>query len=167
MLHLPMLFIVRIDRLSARINMSMPAGAIRIAGKLQARLYRLSGGRLGGKSARKPVLVLTTTGRRSGQPRSTVVLYKADGDNIVVIGSNAGNERAPAWGLNLGANPEAEVQIRSERRRVRARVAEGEERAQLWSRMNSDYRGYDEYRVRTNRDIKVFVLEPHPAASTL
>jgi F420H(2)-dependent quinone reductase len=115
---------------------------------------------LGGKFSGKPVLLLTTTGRRSGEPRSTVVLYIADGDNIIVIGSNAGNERPPAWTLNLLAHPDAEVQVRSKRRRVRARVAEGDERAQLWSRMNDHYTGFDNYRARTDRDIKVFVLGP-------
>ena len=148
-----------IDRAYARITMSVSASAVRASGKQQARLYRLSGGRLGGKMIRKPVLLLTTTGRRSGQSRSTVVLFVADGEDIVVIGSNAGNERPPAWALNLLANPDAEVQIRSERRRVRARVAEGDERAELWSRMNDGYRGFDDYRARTNREMKVFVLE--------
>jgi deazaflavin-dependent oxidoreductase (nitroreductase family) len=151
---------MRIDRAFARITMSIPASAVRARGKQQARFYRLSGGRLSGKYARKPILLLSTTGRRSGQSRCTVVLYMADGENIVVIGSNAGNERPPAWALNLLANPDAEVQIRSEQRRVRARVAEGDERAELWSKMNDEYRGFEDYRARTNREIKVFVLEP-------
>ena len=149
-----------LDRAFARITTSIPVSAVRASGKLQTRFYRMSGGRLWGKFAHKPVLVLTTTGRRSGQSRSTVVLYMADGENIVVIGSNAGNERPPAWALNLLANPDAEVQIRSEQRRVRARVTEGDERAKLWSRMNDEYRGFDKYRERTNREIKVFLLEP-------
>jgi deazaflavin-dependent oxidoreductase (nitroreductase family) len=149
-----------LDRAFARITTSIPVSVVRASGKLQTRFYRMSGGRLWGKFARKPVLVLTTIGRRSGQSRSTVVLYMADGENIVVIGSNAGNESPPAWVLNLLANPDAEVQIRSEQRRVRARVAEGDERAKLWSRMNDEYRGFDKYRERTNREIKVFLLEP-------
>jgi F420H(2)-dependent quinone reductase len=149
-----------LDRVFSRITTSIPVSAVRASGKLQTRFYRLSGGRLWGKFARKPVLMLTTTGRRSGQSRSTVVLYMAHGENIVVIGSNAGNEGPPAWALNLLANPDAEVQIRSEQRRVRARVAEGDERAELWSKMNDEYRGFDDYRARTNRKIKVFLLEP-------
>jgi deazaflavin-dependent oxidoreductase (nitroreductase family) len=151
---------MRVDRAHARITMSLPASAVRVSGKQQTRLYRLSGGRLGGKCARQPVLLLTTIGRRSGQPRSTVVLYTVDGENIVVIGSNAGNEREPAWALNLLANPDAEVQIRRENRLVRARVAEGDERTELWSRMNDGYRGFDDYRERTSREITLFVLEP-------
>lgn len=155
-----MLRAMRTDRAFSWITRTLPESGVRASGKFQARLYRWSAGRLGGKFSGKPVLLLTTTGRRSGQRRSTVVLYMADSDRIVVIGSNAGNERPPAWALNLLANPDAEVQLRSERRQMRARVAEGDERAQLWSRMNDHYTGFDNYRARTDRDIKIFVLAP-------
>jgi deazaflavin-dependent oxidoreductase (nitroreductase family) len=84
----------------------------------------------------------------------------ADGERMVVIGSNAGNERPPAWALNLEANPEAEVQVRGARRNVRARIAEGEEHDELWRRMNDQYAGFEHYRERTDRHINVFVLEP-------
>jgi deazaflavin-dependent oxidoreductase (nitroreductase family) len=77
----------------------------------------------------------------------------------VVIGSNAGHSRAPAWSLNLKANPDAEVEVGREHRPVKARVAEGEERDDLWRRHNAQYSGFDEYEARTNRDIAVFVLE--------
>jgi deazaflavin-dependent oxidoreductase (nitroreductase family) len=151
---------MRTDRVFSWITRTLPEGGVRASGKLQARLYRWSAGRLGGKFSGKPVLLLTTTGRRSGRRRSTVVLYIADSDKIVVIGSNAGNERPPAWALNLLANPDAEVQVRGDRQQMRARVAEGDERAQLWSRMNDHYTGFDNYRARTDRDIKIFVLAP-------
>jgi len=87
-------------------------------------------------SDRAPVLLMTTIGRRSGKARTAPVLHLADDDRLVVIGSNAGNRRAPAWALNLEANPEADVQVRGARRSVRARVAEGDERNELWRRMN-------------------------------
>lgn len=138
----------------------MPASALRITGKLNVPLYRLSRGRIGGKIGKAPVLLLTSVGRRSGQPRTAPVLFAHDGPNVVVIGSNAGNQKAPAWSYNLKANPDAEVEIRSEHRLVRARVAEGDERARLWSLMNSEYEGFEDYRERTSRDIAVFVLEP-------
>jgi len=77
-----------------------------------------------------------------------------------VIGSNAGNERAPAWALNLKADPNADVQVCGMRRKVRARTAEAEERDELWRRMNDQYGGFDGYRARTGRQIDVFVLEP-------
>jgi deazaflavin-dependent oxidoreductase (nitroreductase family) len=88
------------------------------------------------------------------------VLYLRDGERVIVIGSNAGNVRAPAWSLNLQTNPDAEIQIAGERKLVRARVAEGEERAELWQKMNAEYEGFDDYATRTARDIAVFVLEP-------
>lgn len=106
------------------------------------------------------MLLLTTTGRKSGQARTAPVVYLADGERAVVIGSNAGNTRAPAWALNLIAHPEAEVEMGADRRRVIARLAEGEEREDLWRRMNEQYGGFDDYRTRTSRDISVFVLEP-------
>jgi deazaflavin-dependent oxidoreductase (nitroreductase family) len=107
-----------------------------------------------------PVLLLTATGRRSGEPRTVPVVFLADGNRQIVIGSNAGHARTPAWSHNLQANPDAEVQIGGRRHRVRARVAEGEERAQLWRKVNSMYEGFDSYDANTARDIAVFVLDP-------
>jgi F420H(2)-dependent quinone reductase len=148
------------DRTLSRFSMAMPAAALRISGKLNVPLYRLSGGRVGGKVGRAPVLLLTTTGRRSGQQRTAPVLYLKEGERLVVIGSNAGNAKAPAWSLNLEANPQAEVEVGRERSLVRARVTEGEERAELWRKMNAQYAGFDAYEANTSRDIAVFVLEP-------
>jgi F420H(2)-dependent quinone reductase len=138
----------------------MGATGLRWVGKLNIPLYRLSGGRVGGRINEAPVLLLTTTGRKSGQKRTAPVVYLTDGDNLVVIGSNAGHSRTPAWSLNLKANPEAEVEVGRERRPVLARVAEGEERDDLWRRHNEQYTGFDEYEARTDRDIALFVLEP-------
>lgn len=129
-------------------------------GRLNVPVYRASRGRLMGTWGRAPVLLLTTTGRRSGQPRTAPVVYLADGERVVVIGSNTGSDRAPAWSLNLKANPDCKVQVRGERRPRRARIAEGEERAALWRSMNQQYAGFDDYEQRTSRDIAVFVLEP-------
>jgi deazaflavin-dependent oxidoreductase (nitroreductase family) len=148
------------DRFYSRASQLIGATGLRWAGKLNVPLYRLSGGRLMGKVNRAPVLLLTTTGRKSGHKRTAPVVYLADGENLVVIGSNAGHSRPPAWSLNLKADPEAEVEVGRERRAVRARVAEGEERADLWRRHNEQYSGFDEYEARTNRDIALFVLEP-------
>ncbi len=138
----------------------MGATGLRWTGKLNIPLYRMSGGRLMGKVNQAPVLLLTTTGRKSGQKRTAPVVYLADRENFVVIGSNAGHSRTPAWSLNLKANPEAEVEVGRERRAVRARVAEGEERTVLWRKHNEQYSGFDEYEARTDRDIALFVLEP-------
>lgn len=148
------------DRFYSRASQAMGATGLRLTGRLNVPLYRLSGGRVGGRIAKAPVLLLSTTGRKSGLPRTAPVVYLRDGANLVVIGSNAGHGRAPAWSLNLQANPDAEIELGRERRRVRARVASGEERAELWRRHNEQYSGFDEYEARTDRDIAVFVLEP-------
>jgi len=148
------------DRFWSRFSMSMPAGMLRSWGKLNVPVYRATRGRLMGHVNRAPVLLLTTTGRKSGQQRTAPVLYLEDDGRVVVIGSNAGNTRAPAWSLNLVANPDARVQIRGERRDVRARVAEASERDELWRKFNESYAGFDEYQARTERHINVFVLDP-------
>jgi F420H(2)-dependent quinone reductase len=148
------------DKFYSRASQAMGATGLRWTGKLNIPLYRLSGGRIGGRINQAPVLLLTTTGRKSGQKRTAPVVYLADGENMVVIGSNAGHNRTPAWSLNLKANPEAEVEVGRARRQVQARVAEGEERAELWRKHNEQYSGFDEYEARTNRDIALFVLEP-------
>jgi len=148
------------DRFYSRMSQTIGARGLRWTGKLNVPVYRLSGGRVGGKINRAPVLLLTTTGRKSGLPRTAPVVYLADGEGLVVIGSNAGHSRTPAWSLNLKANPEAEVEIGRKRRPVRARIAEAEERADLWRRHNEQYSGFDDYEARTDRDIAVFILEP-------
>lgn len=138
----------------------MPAWMLKATGKLNIPLYRMSGGRVFGSLDGSPVLLLTTTGRKSGQQRTAPVVYMRDGERLIVIGSNAGNVRAPAWALNLEANPDAEVETGRKRRAVRARIAAGDERADLWRRINEQYSGFDDYAAKTDRDIRVFVLEP-------
>jgi deazaflavin-dependent oxidoreductase (nitroreductase family) len=148
------------DKTISRFTMSLGATGLRWTGELNVPLYRLSGGRIGGKVGRAPVLLLTTTGRRSGEPRTAPIVYLADGEKTVVINTNAGNARIPAWSLNLKANPEAEVELGRKRIAVRARVAEGEERADLWRRHNEQYSGFDDYAAKLDREISVIVLEP-------
>jgi deazaflavin-dependent oxidoreductase (nitroreductase family) len=148
------------DRFWSRLSNSLGATGLRTVGKLNAPLYRLSGGRVGGKLGKAPILLLTTTGRKSGQPRTAPVLYLADGDRFVVINTNAGNAKTPAWSLNLRATPEAEVEVGRKRVKVRARLAEGEERADLWRRHMEQYSGWDFYESKLDREVGVFVLEP-------
>ena len=125
-------------------------------------VYRASGGRVGKGlfGRRRPSLLLVTRGRRSGEPRATPLMYLEQGDGFVVAASNLGAERPPAWWLNLEAHPEAEVRIGRERRRVRARETEGEERERLWKRLVDHYSDYAVYDERTDRHIPVVVLEP-------
>jgi len=148
------------DHAIARISNSLGARGLRWAGKLNVPLYRLSGGRVGGRVGRAPVLLLTTTGRKSGKTRTAPVVYLADGENVVVINTNAGNAKVPAWSLNLKTNPEAEVERGRRRYGVRARIAGGEERAGLWRRHNEQYAGFDDYQVKLDREAAVIVLEP-------
>lgn len=140
--------------------MSLGTRGLRWTGKLNTPLYRLSGGRIGGKVGRAPVLLLTTTGRKSGQSRTAPIVYLADGDNVVLINTNAGNAKIPAWSLNLQANPEAEVELGRKRRPVRARIAEGDERADLWRKHVEQFEGFDSYKEKLEREPSVFVLEP-------
>lgn len=148
------------NRFWAGLSMRMPDSWLKATGKLNVPIYRLSRGRLMNTVGTGPVLLLTTTGRRSGQQRTAPVLYLKDGERLVVVGSNAGNVRAPAWSHNLKANPDCEVEVGPKRSRRRARVAEGEERAELWRKVNEMYEGFDDYDAKTARDISVFVLEP-------
>jgi len=135
--------------------------AARLMSSLHARLYRLTGGRfLPRWAGGLPVLSLTTTGRRSGRPRSTAIIYLENGDNLVVMPSNAGSDATPAWWLNLQANPEAEVQLGGERRRGRARRAAPEEAERLWPQMRDAYAGFEAYQRFTERDQPIVLLEP-------
>jgi F420H(2)-dependent quinone reductase len=133
----------------------------RILGGIHNRVYRLSGGRVAGKIGKAPVLLLTTTGRKSGQARTNPLLYAPAGDNgYMVIASKGGAPQHPLWYLNLEANPLAAVTVGRETRQVRARTAEGEERERLWRSLADVYPSYDKYAEKTSRRIPVVVLEP-------
>ena len=122
--------------------------------------YRLTGGLLGGSVMGRSILLLTTTGRKTGTRRTTPLLYLEDGENLVVIASNGGHPRHPAWWLNLEQTPQAEVQIRSEKRRVSAEEATGEERERLWRAVVEVYSGYEGYQKSTKRRIPLVILRP-------
>ncbi len=139
----------------SRLSMAMPDSWLKATGKLNVPIYRLSRGRIFGNIGTAPVLLLTSTGRRSGQQRTAPVVFLADGERYVVIGSNAGNARTPAWSYNLQANPDAEIELRGARKLVRARVAEGDERDELWRKVNQMYEGFDDYDAKTSREIAV------------
>jgi len=127
-------------------------------------LYEYSDGRIGATLGGRPMLLLRTVGRRSGQPRTAALLYVRDRDAYVVIASKGGSPRHPGWFHNLVAEPEVEIQVGRERIPVRARVAEGKERSRLWARADEVNQGqYAEYQSRTSRVIPVVVLEPMPS----
>ncbi len=140
--------------------------AFRLVTGVHAALYRLTGGRFGGRIRRSPVLLLTTTGRKSNQERTVALLYLADGDDLAIVASYGGGARHPAWWLNLQANPEATVRIGRRALRVRARQAGPEERARLWPKLVEMYAGYDGYQRATSREIPVIVLRPIPGPAS-
>jgi deazaflavin-dependent oxidoreductase (nitroreductase family) len=127
--------------------------------RVHPKLYRWTGGRIGGSIGPMPVLLLTTTGRKTGAARTTALTYLPHGDDFVVIASVLGEPRHPAWWLNLEARPDATVEVGRERHAVRARQAEGAERDGLWKAVVAKVPDYEEYRRRTSRRIPVVVLE--------
>ena len=122
-------------------------------------VYLATGGWLGGNLLGIRVLLLTTRGRRSGRERVMPLLYVEAEKAFVVVASNAGDERDPAWWRNLEARPEASVQAGRERHAVRARRATPAEEAELWPKLLASYRPYARYRERTRRPIPVVLLE--------
>lgn len=143
----------------ARMQGRLFGPGVRAASRAHAALYRRFGGRRFGSYFGKPVLVLTTTGRRSGQPRSTPAVYMPDGDRWVVAATNSGLDSAPAWWLNLQQQPAADVHVGGERHEVHARVARGDERSRLWERMTAYNPEWAAYTRLTTREIPVVVLE--------
>jgi deazaflavin-dependent oxidoreductase (nitroreductase family) len=123
-------------------------------------IYRRSGGRVGRRLFGLPMLLLTTTGRRSGQPHTTALTYLTEDAHYAVVASNGGAPQHPAWFHNLHAFPEAQIQVGSMVHRVHARESTGAERERLWNRMVQLYAGYRGYQARTTRQIPVVVLEP-------
>lgn len=121
--------------------------------------YRATGGEVTGQFADAPLLLLTTTGARSGQPRTSPVVYTTDGDRIVVIASKGGAPTDPDWYRNLVAHPEVTVELGGERFRARASVAEGEERERLYDQQAAQMPNFAEYQKMTDRSIPVVLLE--------
>jgi deazaflavin-dependent oxidoreductase (nitroreductase family) len=123
------------------------------------RRYLETGGRDGHIWEGVTTLLLTTTGRRSGQARTTPLIYGRDGDRYVIVASRGGAPTHPRWYDNLAAHPEVQVQVMAERFRARARTATPAERPRLWKTMAAIWPPYDEYQARTTREIPVVILE--------
>jgi deazaflavin-dependent oxidoreductase (nitroreductase family) len=141
--------------------MAMNPIAMRLWSALHSFAYGLSGGRIGATFSGAPVLLLTTTGRKSGRRRTWPLLYLRDGENIVVVASNAGNDQHPAWWLNLQDNPAAEIRIGTEKKEVRAATASGEEKSRLWPLLVDMYASFEDYQRGTEREIPVVMLRSH------
>jgi deazaflavin-dependent oxidoreductase (nitroreductase family) len=135
--------------------------AARIATGLHRVIYNASGGRLLNTGLGMPVVVLTTLGRSSGQPRQTMLTipYRWD-DKITLVASNGGDVREPNWCRNLRTNPDVEVTLKGETSKMRAHIATDAERADIWPKITGAHRNYDGYQKRTDREIPVVILEP-------
>jgi deazaflavin-dependent oxidoreductase (nitroreductase family) len=132
----------------------------RLYGAEHVRRYRETGGEVGHIwKEGATTLLLTTTGRKSGQPRTTPLIYARDGDRLVVVASQGGAPRHPNWYENLSRDPNVEVQLQDEVFAARARTAVGEERERLWAKANEVWPHYEAYKRRTSRRIPVVVLE--------
>jgi len=130
-------------------------------GPEHVRAYRETGGEYGHDWRQgSSTLLLTTTGRKTGEPRTNALIYGRAGDAYLVVASNGGSDEPPGWYVNLEAEPEVEVQVLDETFRARARVVTADERPGMWEEMTSHWPDYDNYQQRTDREIPVVVLEP-------
>lgn len=128
---------------------------------LHRQIFTTTKGRVGGKAFGMPVLKLTTIGRKSGQPRTTMLTSPVqEGDDVIIIASYGGDDRHPTWFLNLRDNPEVEVTMQGRTRKMKARIASPDEKDALWPRVTGKYKGYAAYQRRTDRDIPVVILSP-------
>ena len=140
--------------------MSTLESAAHLFGDEHVRSYLETDGRIGYRwKEDAPIAILFTKGRKSGEERTNPLIFGRDGDNVVLVASKGGAPADPGWFRNLQQTPEAEIQVMGDRWRVRARVAEGEERERLWRLMAEIWPHYDEYAVKTDREIPVVVLE--------
>jgi deazaflavin-dependent oxidoreductase (nitroreductase family) len=127
-------------------------------GDEHVRVYRETAGERGYHWRGTTILLLTTEGRKSGEPRTTPLIHRTDGDRWVVVASKGGAPQNPSWFENLSANPDVEIQVKGETVPVHATTAEGDERTRLWSLMAEVWPAYDDYQTRTTREIPVVVF---------
>jgi deazaflavin-dependent oxidoreductase (nitroreductase family) len=127
-------------------------------GEEHVRVYRDTAGERGYHWRGTTILLLSTRGRRSGETRTTPLIHRTDGDRWVIVASKGGAPANPGWFENLQADPDVEIEVGAEKVPVRASVAEGEERARLWSLMAEVWPAYDDYQARTDREIPVVIL---------
>ena len=123
-------------------------------------LYRLTGGGIGGKMQSLPVLLLTTTGRKSGKERTVPLGFLRDGSDYVIIASYGGQPRNPAWFFNLQSHPEATIQVKKRQMQVKAETANPEKKHELWAHLIEVSPSYANYQKRTTRDIPMVILHP-------
>lgn len=123
-------------------------------------VYKLSGGRLGGSFGKAPVALLTTIGRKTGEPRVSPLIFLRDGERVILVASRGGSDKHPMWYLNLRANPTVQVQIKDDVLTLTARLATEDERAHYWPKLTAMYPDFDNYRSWTDREIPIVICEP-------
>lgn len=123
-------------------------------------IVRRTGGRIGGRALGGDILVLRTTGRRTGRIRDAPLLFVSHAGGFAIVASNAASARKPAWWFNLQEHPDTDAVVRGRTHFVRARAATEQERAELWPRLVALYSGYDHYKSIARRELPVMVLEP-------
>jgi deazaflavin-dependent oxidoreductase (nitroreductase family) len=131
-----------------------------LIGESHIEAYRETNGETGYIWNGAPTLLLTTTGRKTGEPRTSAMIFGRDGDDYLVIASTGGSPKHPSWYLNLVADPKAEIQVKAEHIRVTARTASDEEKPRLWKLMTDIWPNFDVYQTRTDRVIPLVVLTP-------
>ena len=135
--------------------------AIKWMSRINTWAYKVSGGRVGGKFLQgAPVALLTTIGRKSGEPRISPLLFLRDGDRVVLVASQGGRASNPMWYLNLKANPKVTVQIKKEVLNLTARDATEAERAQYWPQLVAMYSSFEDYQSWTDRVIPIVICDP-------
>ena len=143
------------------LNSPQTTTIIKWMSRAQTFLYKKTGGRLGGKFLQgAPVALLTTTGRKTGEPRVSPLLYLREGNRVVLVASKGGAANNPMWYLNLKANPTVSIQIKDEVLHLRARDATDAERAQYWPRLTEMYTSFDDYQSWTDRVIPIVICDP-------
>lgn len=138
----------------------VPKGPAKALSALHKNVYKLSGGKIGGKLGGETIALLTTTGRKSGKSRTTPLLTKKKGDDYIVVASFSGHDAHPFWYLNLSENPQATITIGKATYEVTAVIAQGDERESLYAEMTDMYSDYAEYQKVTDRVIPVVKLTP-------
>lgn len=123
-------------------------------------LYRRTGGKVGGRLGAMPVLLLTTTGRKTGKRHTVPVMYLSESPNYIITASNNGREKPPAWWLNLKSSPQATIEIGGDTRSVTTEQAGSEEKERLWVQLVEKAPAFEGYQKRTQREIPMVILRP-------
>ena len=140
--------------------MNLKDEGAKVANTIHRTLFTATKGRVGGRIAGMPALILHTTGRKSGAPRTSMLTAPIVEDGrVVLVASYGGDDREPNWSQNLRANPDVEITMDGATKSMRARIATAEERAELWPRVTSTYKGYAGYQTKTEREIPLVILE--------